>query len=118
LIGSIARYHRKALPDKNHFNLEPLNQTEKEKVAILSSILRVADALDYSHKSVVSRVNVKTFPNHIALECRFSGNHDLEDMSFEKNKDLFERTFKSALTIVWKPNPPTRSLRDQEESKC
>ena len=109
LIGSIARYHRKALPDKKHFNLKPLNQTEREKVAILSSILRVADALDYSHKSVVSRVNVKTFPNHIALECRFSGNHDLEDMSVSKKKDLFEKTFKSALTIVWKTDLPTRS---------
>jgi putative phosphoesterase len=110
LIGSIARYHRKALPDKKHFNLKPLNQTEKEKVAILSSILRIADALDYSHKSVVSRVNVKTFPNHIALECRFSGNHDLEDMSVSRKKDLFEKMFKSALTIVWKPNLVTRSI--------
>jgi putative phosphoesterase len=107
LIGSIARYHRKALPDKKHFNLRPLNQNERGKVAILSSILRLADALDYSHKSVVSRVNVKTFPNHIVLECRFSGNHDLEDVSVSKKKDLFERTFKSALTIVWKPQLTT-----------
>ena len=109
LIGSIARYHRKALPNKKHFNLKPLNQTEREKVAILSSILRVADALDYSHKSIVSTVNVKTFPNHIALECRYSGNHDLEDMSVTKKKDLFGKTFKSTLTIVWKTDLPTRT---------
>ena len=53
IIGSIARYHRKALPSKKHFNLKPVNQTEREKITVLSSILRVADALDYSHKSVV-----------------------------------------------------------------
>jgi putative phosphoesterase len=102
IIGSIARYHRKALPDKKHFNLRPLSQVERKKVAVLSSILRVADALDYSHNSIVTRVNVKTFPNHIVLECRFSGNHDSEEMSVNKKKDLFERVFNKDLTIVWK----------------
>jgi exopolyphosphatase/pppGpp-phosphohydrolase len=102
IVGSIARYHRKALPNKKHFNLKPLSQTKREKIELLSSILRVADALDYSHKSVVTTVNVKTFPNHIVLECGFSGNHDLEDMSVSKKKDLFEKVFKSDLTITWK----------------
>jgi len=103
IIGSIARYHRKALPSKKHFNLIPLSQSERDKIAVLSSILRVADALDYSHKSIVARVNLKTFPNHIVLECGFSGNHDLEDISVTKKKDLFEKVFRTNLTIVWKP---------------
>jgi len=102
IIGSIARYHRKALPDKKHFNLKPLTQAEREKVAVLSSILRVADALDYSHKSVVTGVNVRMFPNHISLECTFTGNHESEDMSVNKKKDLFEKVFKSELTVIWK----------------
>ena len=110
IIGSIARYHRKALPDKKHFNLKPLTQAEKEKVAVLSSILRVADALDYSHKSVVTRVDVRVFPNHISLECTFTGNHEFEDMSVNKKKDLFEKVFKSDLTIIWKRSQPHRSL--------
>ncbi|MGA2784769.1 MAG: YfcE family phosphodiesterase [Candidatus Bathyarchaeia archaeon] len=105
VIGSIARYHRKALPDKKHFNLRPLSQIEREKIVVLSSILRVADALDYSHKSVVRAVNVKTFPRHIVLECGFSGNHDLEDTSVSKKKELFEKVFMSDLTIVWKRDP-------------
>ncbi|HUO41347.1 MAG TPA: YfcE family phosphodiesterase [Methylomirabilota bacterium] len=102
IIGSIARYHRKALPDKKHFNLKPLSQAEREKIAVLSSILRVADALDYSHKSIVTGVKARTFPNHISLECSFSGDHELEDMSVNKKKDLFEKVFKCELTIIWK----------------
>jgi putative phosphoesterase len=102
IIGSIARYHRKALPNKKHFNLAPLSKTEMEKVAILSSVLRVADALDYSHKSIIRRVNVRLFPNHILLECAVSGNYTLEDQSFRKKKDLFKKVFKSDLTVVWK----------------
>jgi exopolyphosphatase/guanosine-5'-triphosphate,3'-diphosphate pyrophosphatase len=108
IIGSIARYHRKALPSKKHFNLKPVNQIEREKITVLSSILRVADALDYSHKSVVQRVNVKLFPNHIVFECVVSGQHDLEEKSVMKKKDLFEKVFKSELTLVWKSQPTTR----------
>ena len=111
IIGSIARYHRKALPNKKHFNLAALSKTERDKTAILSAILRVADALDYSHKSIVKRVNVKLLPNHIVLECVASGDHTLEDQSFRKKKDLFEKVFKSDLTLVWRPQQVTRALR-------
>ena len=103
IIGSIARYHRKALPDGKHFNLNPLNRTERKKVAVLSSILRVADALDYSHRSIVKKMNVKLFPDEMVLECFSSGQHYLEDQSVKKRKDLFERVFKKDLTVVWKP---------------
>jgi len=102
IIGSIARYHRKALPDRKHFNLTPLSRTEREKVAVLSSILRVADALDYSHRSVVKKIIVKSLPDQMTLECFFSGQHYLEDQSVKKRKDLFEKVFKKSLAIVWK----------------
>ena len=102
IIGSIARYHRKALPDRKHFNLAYLSRAEREKVAVLASILRVADALDYSHMSVVKRVNLRPLPDEMILECLFSGQHYLEDQSLKKRKDLFERVFKKKLTIVWK----------------
>jgi exopolyphosphatase/guanosine-5'-triphosphate,3'-diphosphate pyrophosphatase len=102
IIGSIARYHRKALPDSRHFNLTPLSRTEIEKVAVLSSILRVADALDYSHRSVVRKVNVKQLRDQMVLECFVSGQHYLEGQSVKKKKDLFEKVFKGNLAIVWK----------------
>jgi len=109
IIGSIARYHRKALPNRKHFNLTPLRRAEREKVAVLSSILRVADALDYSHRSVVKKVNVKSLPDEMVLECLFSGQHYLEDQSFKKRKDLFQRVFGKNLTIVWKAQQTARN---------
>jgi exopolyphosphatase/pppGpp-phosphohydrolase len=102
IIGSIARYHRKASPDSKHFNLKPLSETETAKVAVLSSILRVADALDYSHRSIVKKVKVRSLPNRMVLECLASGRHYLEDQSVRKKKSLFEQVFKSDLAIVWK----------------
>jgi len=104
IIGSIARYHRGALPDKKHFNLKPLTRTERDKVAMLSAILRTADALDYSHRSIVKKLAVKILPNKFVLECQASGSHYLEDQSVSKKKDLFEKVFKSELDIVWRAN--------------
>jgi len=109
IVGSIARYHRKALPSKKHFNLKPLKQTERGKIMVLSSILRVADALDYSHNSVVQTLNLKSFPDHIVLDCVASGEHTLEEKSVTKKKDLFERVFRSKLTLVWRSQPTSRT---------
>jgi putative phosphoesterase len=109
IIGSIARYHRKALPSKKHFNLKPVNPIERQKIAILSSILRVADALDSSHKSVVQKISVKSFPNHIVLRITAPEEHNLEEKSIQKKKDLFEKIFKSELTLIWRSKPTTRT---------
>ena len=103
IVGSIARYHRKALPDGQDFNLARLSEAERRKVVALSAILRVADALDASHDSIVKRVNVKSFPHHLLLECLASGESAVESQAVRKKKDLFEGVFKRDLVVVWKP---------------
>jgi exopolyphosphatase/guanosine-5'-triphosphate,3'-diphosphate pyrophosphatase len=118
IIGSIARYHRKALPNRRHFNLTPISNAERKKVAVLSSILRVADALDYSHRSVVKRVNVKSLRGDIILECFFSRQHYLEDQAVKKRKDLFEKVFKKTVIIVWKTEPIAKSTNLPELSEA
>ena len=58
IIGSIARYHRKGFPKEKHYNLAGLSKETKLKVKILSSILRVADGLDFTHQSIVDQIEV------------------------------------------------------------
>jgi putative phosphoesterase len=106
IIGSIARYHRKALPDDNHFNLGYLNHSERGKVFVLAAILRVADALDYAHKSIVTKVNVKLVPGRMVIECFANGRHYLEDRALKRKKDLFEKVFKCNLAVVWSSKAP------------
>lgn len=118
IIGSIARYHMKALPDSKHFNLTPLNGADRKTVAVLSSILRLADALDYSHRSVVKKVNVKSSRDEMTLECIFSGQHYLEDQAVKKRKDLFSRVFKKNLVIVWKTQQIARLHETSTVSKA
>jgi exopolyphosphatase/guanosine-5'-triphosphate,3'-diphosphate pyrophosphatase len=48
-IACIARYHRRALPSKDHEEFAILSPFARERVSQLAALLRVADALDYNH---------------------------------------------------------------------
>jgi len=52
LIGSVARYHRKALPSLRHPHYAELAGTQRQVVNQLSGVLRLADALDKAHQLV------------------------------------------------------------------
>jgi putative phosphoesterase len=108
LIGSIARYHRKAIPDANHFNMAPLSRTERQRVVVLSSILRVAEALDFSRECIVRKIAVRVLPNQMVLECEAKGDPHAEDQALKKMKDLLEKTFRRDLTVVWKTQQARR----------
>src|SRR5437660_8158779 len=48
-IACIARYHRRALPSMSHEEFASLSNSARKRVSALASLLRIADALDYSH---------------------------------------------------------------------
>lgn len=102
IIASIVRYHRKGFPKQNHFNLATLNRTTVRRITILSSFLRVADGLDYSHKSVVKNANFKVGSKKVTVECIADSDSALEEQAFNKKKDLFENLLKKKLVLVWK----------------
>ena len=108
MIGSIARYHRKAMPDANHFNLGPLSEVERQKVIVLSSILRVAEALNCSRECIVRKIAVRLLPNQMILECEATGDLFLADQAVKKMKGLLEKTFRRDLIVVWKTRKASR----------
>jgi exopolyphosphatase/guanosine-5'-triphosphate,3'-diphosphate pyrophosphatase len=57
LIANVARYHRRAHPSQKHLPFSLLNPLHQQIVRKLSAILRVADALDYTHDQTVKAVN-------------------------------------------------------------
>ncbi|HEY6405974.1 MAG TPA: hypothetical protein VIY29_00760, partial [Ktedonobacteraceae bacterium] len=48
-IACIARYHRRALPSTSHEEYAVLDRAARKRVSALSALVRIADALDYSH---------------------------------------------------------------------
>lgn len=102
-IACIARYHRRALPSDEHEEFAVLGKAARRRVSILSSLLRIADALDYSHDGRVLRVeigpgaSVKKDVWPILLWARPLAELDAELEHAYDKADLFEKVFKRKL---------------------
>ncbi|HKY09284.1 MAG TPA: Ppx/GppA phosphatase family protein [Candidatus Binatia bacterium] len=57
VIANIARYHRKAHPSQRHLGFSQLSPLDKDVVRKLSSLVRVADALDFRRERRVESVS-------------------------------------------------------------
>jgi exopolyphosphatase/guanosine-5'-triphosphate,3'-diphosphate pyrophosphatase len=101
-VASIARYHRKGLPNQKHYNLKALDRKTVNTIKILSSLLRVADSLDYTHQSNVKALNFKVGTKKVTAICTCETESTIEQQAFNKKKDLFERTLARKLVLVWK----------------
>lgn len=69
IIGSVVRYHRRALPSISHDHYKALNEDERKRVPIMAGILRIADGLDYTHRRRVGHVEASFNDHKIILDC-------------------------------------------------
>ena len=100
MIGSVARYHRRALPSLKHDHFRALNPEERKIVTILASMLRIADGLDYSHRSRIQRVQTSFSKNKIKFTCyakKFPVKQEIT--SAQKKSNLLEQTFGRKIII-------------------
>jgi exopolyphosphatase/guanosine-5'-triphosphate,3'-diphosphate pyrophosphatase len=105
VIAQVARYHRKSRPKRSHEAFARLDPFLAPIVEKLSAILRLADALDRSHRQVVTNVEVSVRRKRIVLGLDVDGSPDLELWAAGKKSDLFERVFDRAVEIVVKARP-------------
>lgn len=99
IIGSIARYHRRKLPNKGHRHFAALRRDERQKVKALSAILRVADGLDFTQQSLVKDITSEVSSEQVIVNCVVSGEAENEQKRAMKKGDLFEKVFNRDLTI-------------------
>ena len=94
IIANTARYHRKSHPKIKHENFNKLDLESKILVKRLSGILRIADALDRSHKSIVNEteINVNDKVFEITLKS-CNADPSLEIWGVNVRKILFEESF-------------------------
>ena len=95
-IACIARYHRRALPSDEHEEFAALNKAARKRVSALSALLRIADALDYSHDGRVLRVAVEPKLSNekvwtFLLRARPLSELDSEIEHANEKADLFEK---------------------------
>jgi len=102
IIGSIARYHRKALPGPAHEHFTVLGEADQRLVTILAGILRVADGLDRTHRSLVDDFACQISPKKITLMCVAHWPAEMERQVALDKGQLLESTLGRHLVIEWR----------------
>jgi exopolyphosphatase/guanosine-5'-triphosphate,3'-diphosphate pyrophosphatase len=104
-IACVARYHRRAIPSKEHEEFASLSRAAQRRVSYLSSLLRIADALDYSHDGRALRVaadpalcDETTWT--VVVSVRPLADLDEELVHAYDKADLFEKVFKRKLSLI------------------
>jgi putative phosphoesterase len=101
IIGSIARYHRKALPSTRHKHFAELNRADQHRVRVLAAILSLVDSLDSSHRSLVHSLTCTFTPRKAIIHCAVLGLYEeWRQRVFEKGL-LFEQVFNRKLVLEW-----------------
>ena len=93
LAALIARYHRKALPKKNHSEYTSLPKDDQMTVSALAALLRIADALDRSHDSRIELESVEFDGKTALLRIASTKDVSLELLSLKRKRDLFQNHF-------------------------
>jgi exopolyphosphatase/guanosine-5'-triphosphate,3'-diphosphate pyrophosphatase len=102
LIANVARYHRRALPDRRHASLLALAPKRRKTVEMLSALLRIADALDRTQFGVIQDVTVR-LGKPLTIGLSASGDAELELWAARNRADLFEKIFKRSVHFLLHP---------------
>jgi len=99
IVASVARYHKGALPKATHRSFTELSPADRGAVTRLSAILRVADGLDRTHRSVVVRLSAKVLPRRVRVRCLVRAAAEEERETALRKGDLFTDVFHRELSI-------------------
>ena len=102
LVATVARYHRRSLPDRKRADLANLSLAELTVVRKLAALLRLANALDASHQQPVRALRVMTKGRTVTLRLTLRGPADLELWDVDREGELFRAVFRKRLEVVGK----------------
>ena len=99
MAALVARYHRRAEPNPSHPGFDALDEEEQELVTKVSSLLRVADALDREHVARVQALSAEVAGDTLILRLDARGDLALESWALRKKGRLFERVFGLSIRV-------------------
>lgn len=70
IIANVARYHRRAHPRRKHPNFARLDPVDRQRVRMLSALLRLAAGLDRTHTPAVTGVRAGARATAWFWRCR------------------------------------------------
>jgi exopolyphosphatase/guanosine-5'-triphosphate,3'-diphosphate pyrophosphatase len=100
VIALLARYHRRALPERSHIGMATLPKKLHKTIGILSAFLRLAETLDRSQHSVIKRIEIRERAGLLRLEVFAAGDSELEVWAANRQLHAMERALKRQVKIV------------------
>jgi exopolyphosphatase/guanosine-5'-triphosphate,3'-diphosphate pyrophosphatase len=101
-VASLVRYHnRKTQPADHHGSFGALNGGQQRLVRRLAAILRIAEALDESHRQRVTGARAEFRRGAVGLHVAARGEAREELLDAQKSAELFEREFD--VTLFFRP---------------
>jgi exopolyphosphatase/guanosine-5'-triphosphate,3'-diphosphate pyrophosphatase len=88
MVANVARYHRGAAPALAHRGFAALGEEEREAVAMLGAILRLADGLDRSHGDAVTALDAHWVEERLVVLVKCPMGCDAEVWAGEKKGRL------------------------------
>jgi len=99
LIANLARYHRKGRPRKNDYSYSHLDKESRRAFRRLMPILRIANALDRTHYSVVDSVTCRLGGDKVEVLVQTGRDAELELWTAQRQYEFFEKAYKLPLVI-------------------
>jgi exopolyphosphatase/guanosine-5'-triphosphate,3'-diphosphate pyrophosphatase len=111
IMALVGRYHRRGVPRKKNVAFATLVRPDREAVRVMAGLLRLADALDRSHRGVVKAVAVSETSRGLRLRCEVEGDAGLEQWASGRRVDLLERALDRAIQVDFAPVAAAPSVR-------
>lgn len=89
----VARYHRRRPPSRRQKRFAALDAVEQRAVRRLAALLRLADALDYSHTGAVKSIDARLTDDALLLKLTSPLGCAAELHRLEAKADLFQQAF-------------------------
>lgn len=99
MVANIARYHRRALPQKSHLPYISLDRQTRVEVGKLAALLRLANALDADHAQRVKDVRIVVDDGNWVMELDGSGDLTMERLAAQARSDLMTEVFGRRITV-------------------
>jgi exopolyphosphatase/guanosine-5'-triphosphate,3'-diphosphate pyrophosphatase len=94
IVAALVRYHnRKSEPAGHHVAYSSLNNSDKRIARRLAAILRIAEALDHSHRQRVMQVRASFQSGAVALQVTARGDAAEDLLDANRSAELFEKEF-------------------------
>lgn len=93
MMANIAYYHSKGAPASSDLNLASLTVSQKITVAKLAAIIRLADALDRTHRQKIKSCDVAVRADELVVTIDSQEDFSLEEWTFAEKADFFESVF-------------------------